>query len=195
MLERQWLILDNENKRFSFPYKEEYGEGVTLMLTHVKEQQFTTHHTDLLRKEENKELKVKLDIFRDRIRPGADEEWRVTVTDEKGNPAAAELLASMYDFSLDQIYPSQSWNFPSASLLRYRSAARFSRDNSFNTVYAGGYIPVSRKEVPGFRFDRFNWHGFSFYNNQILIRGTKSLAFDETVGNRIWHYQKTDGGD
>lgn len=181
LLERQWLILDNENKRFSFPYKEEYGEGVTLLLTHVKEQQFTTHHTDLLRKEENKELKVKLDIFRDKIRPGADEEWRVTVTDEKGNPAAAELLASMYDFSLDQIYPSQSWNFPSASFLRYRSAARFSRDNSFNTVYAGGYIPVSRKEVPGFRFDRFNWHGFSFYNNQILIRGTKSLAFDETV--------------
>ncbi|MDD5346596.1 MAG: alpha-2-macroglobulin family protein, partial [Proteiniphilum sp.] len=65
--------------------------------------------------------------------------------------------------------------------LRYRSAARFSRDNSFNTVYAGGYIPVSRKEVPGFSFDIFNWHGFSFYNNQILIRGTTSLAFDETV--------------
>lgn len=181
LLERQWLILENENRRFSFPYKEEYGEGVTLLLTHVKEQQFTTHHTDLLRKEENKELKVKLDIFRDKIRPGADEEWRVTVTDEKGNPAAAELLASMYDFSLDQIYPSQSWNFPSASLLRYRSAARFSRDNSFNKVNARGYIPVPWKVLPGFRFDRFNWHGFSFYNNQILIRGTKSLAFDETV--------------
>ena len=181
LLERQWLKLDNENRRFSFPYKEEYGEGVTLMLTHVKEQQFTTHHTDLLRKEENKELKVKLDIFRDKIRPGADEEWRVTVTDATGKPAVAELLASMYDYSLDQIYPSQSWSFPTASLLRYRSAARFSRDNSFNTVYAGGYIPVSRKEVPGFSFDIFNWQGFSFYSNQFLIRGTTSLALDETA--------------
>ena len=181
LLERQWFILENENRRFSFPYKEEYGEGVTLMLTHVKEQQFTTHHTDLLRKEENKELKVKLDIFRDKIRPGADEEWRVTVTDATGKPATAELLASMYDFSLDQIYPSHSWNFPSASLLRYRSAARFSRDNSFNRVNASGYIPVPWKELPGFRFDRFNWQGFSFYSNQILIRGSSSLAFDESV--------------
>lgn len=182
LLERRWLTLENENRRFSFPYREEYGEGVTLMLTYVKDQQFYSHHTDILREEEKEELQVKLDLFRDRIRPGSDEEWRITVTDAAGNPAAAELLASMYDFSLDQIYPSPAWSFPAASFSRYRSAARLTRDNSFSSVYGRGYIPVSWKEVPEFRFDRFNWHGFSFYNDLVLFRTSSAKQEDSAVG-------------
>ena len=185
LLERQWLTLDNENKRFTLPYREAYGEGVTLMLTHVKDEQFYSHHIDLLRKEEKKELKVKLDIFRDRIRPGGNEEWRVTVTDEKGNPAAAELLASMYDFSLDRIYPSQPWVLPTASSTRYRSAAPFSRDYSFNTSHGMGNAAHPWKSVPPFRFDSFNWHGFAFSNHQFFIRGimagTRAQSLSESV--------------
>lgn len=187
LLERKWLTLDKENRRFSIPYREEYGEGVTLMLSHVKDEQFVNHHIDLLRKEEKKELKVKLDIFRDRIRPGGNEEWRVTVTDEKGNPAAAELLASMYDFSLDRIYPSQPWVLPTASSTRYRSAAPFSRDYSFNTSHGMGNAAHPWKSVPPFRFDSFNWHGFAFSNHQFFIRGimagtrAQSLSESEVV--------------
>jgi uncharacterized protein YfaS (alpha-2-macroglobulin family) len=52
----------------------------------------------------DKELKVSFATFRDKIRPGARETWRVTVQAPPGTPAeerAAELLASMYDRSLD----------------------------------------------------------------------------------------------
>lgn len=181
LLERRWLTLEKENRRFLFPDQEEQGEGIVLTLTFVKDEQMYTHEVLLHREEEDVQLKVKLDIFRDRIRPGSDEEWRVTVSDAAGNPAAAELLASMYDFSLDQIYPSQSWTLPQASWSRDHSEAGLSRDQSFSTVYGSGYIPVPWKEEPSFRFDRFNWYGFSFYHHHIMTRGTSIKAREESA--------------
>ena len=53
---------------------------------------------------DDKELKIEFATFRDRIRPGAKETWRVTVKAPRGSSAearAAELLAYMYDRSLD----------------------------------------------------------------------------------------------
>jgi alpha-2-macroglobulin len=76
---------------------------------------------------DNKELSLSFSTFRDRIRPGARETWRVTVKDPAGRPVeagGAELLAYMYDRSLDlfaphtpprllSLYPTRTW-FPAS---------------------------------------------------------------------------------
>ncbi|MDR0422331.1 MAG: hypothetical protein LBH72_04885 [Proteiniphilum sp.] len=161
LLERKWIGLDNESRLFRFPRREEYKEGITLMLTYVKNEEFYTRQTDILPEKENGDLKVKLDVFRDRIRPGAEEEWRITVTGADGNPAPAEVLASMYDFSLDNIYPSQEWTFSSFPLTPYFSRMRLSGDRSFYGRTAVSSIPVQWKEIIAFEFDSFNWFGYS----------------------------------
>ena len=56
------------------------------MLSYFKDEEFYTHRSDLRSVKESKELTVKLSVFRDKIRPGAEEEWRVTVMDASGNP-------------------------------------------------------------------------------------------------------------
>ena len=69
--------------------------------------------------------------FRDRIRPGARETWRVTRQGARGRAGearAAELLAYMYDRSLDAFVPSQS-------------AER--RSCSTRTAPQGGYLRAS----------------------------------------------------
>src|SRR5262249_52800581 len=65
----------------------------------------------------DKELEVAFATFRDKIRPGAKETWRVTVKPPEGSgdetrpagadagPKVAELLAYMYDRSLDAFVP------------------------------------------------------------------------------------------
>lgn len=68
-MERKWITLNNENRRFAFPYKTEYKNGITLMLTYVIKEQFHAHKVNMLSEKERKELKVKLDVFRDKIRP------------------------------------------------------------------------------------------------------------------------------
>lgn len=175
LVEREWITIDNENRLFSVPYKESYKEGVTLMLTYVKDEKFYAQKVDIVPQEKKTELKVSLEVFRDKIRPGAEEEWKVKVTDNDGKPAAAELLASMYDFSLDNIYPSLNWRLTSMYSGSYFSTMRFDRDMSFDGEGMSAYFPSRRKEVTPFVFDRFNWYGYSLYYQNIIIRGASVM--------------------
>jgi hypothetical protein len=50
----------------------------------------------------NKELTLKFETFRDKLQPGQQEQWKMTIRGKKADKVAAELLAAMYDASLDQ---------------------------------------------------------------------------------------------
>src|SRR5690606_38406054 len=56
------------------------------------------------------ELEIETLTFRDKLQPGTDETWSFKIKGPKGEQVAAELLASMYDASLDQFKPQQ-WQF------------------------------------------------------------------------------------
>jgi len=45
--------------------------------------------------------------FRDKLKPGAEETWELTIRGAKGEMVASELLATLYDASLDQFLPHQ----------------------------------------------------------------------------------------
>jgi hypothetical protein len=55
----------------------------------------------------NKELTVALKTWRDKLEPGDDESWTITVSGKKGEQVTAEMLMSMYDASLDAFVPHE----------------------------------------------------------------------------------------
>jgi len=57
----------------------------------------------------NKELNISYQTFRDKLLPGANEKWTVKISGNKGEKVAAEMLAGMYDASLDQ-FKGHRWN-------------------------------------------------------------------------------------
>lgn len=57
----------------------------------------------------NKELNITYQTFRDKLLPGANEKWTVKISGNKGEKVAAEMLAGMYDASLDQ-FKEHRWN-------------------------------------------------------------------------------------
>jgi hypothetical protein len=68
----------------------------------------------------NKKLDITFASFRSKLLPGQEEEWQVKIAGSKGEKVAAELLAGMYDASLDVFHASflefqsfQSQLFPS----------------------------------------------------------------------------------
>lgn len=161
LLERKWIELNNENRTFIFPYKENYKNGITLMLNYVKDEKFYSHTINMLLEEEKKVLNITLDVFRDKIRPGAKEEWRISIKDNKGNPSIAEVLASMYDMSLDKIYQTYAWVFNPIDKSSYWSKVRLNSDGSDLTQQTTGNLRYKFKEYNHFEFDFFNWYGFS----------------------------------
>jgi uncharacterized protein YfaS (alpha-2-macroglobulin family) len=58
----------------------------------------------------NKDLQLAWGTHRDKLQPGAAEEWTLTIKGNKKEKVAAELLAGMYDASLDA-FRSHSWNW------------------------------------------------------------------------------------
>ena len=93
-----------------FSYREEYGSGLRLTYAWVKDGNCYTHSATISRPMPEKQLNIKWTTFRDRLTPGQHEEWTLQVTQPDGNPATAQMMAAMYDKSLDEIYP-HGWHF------------------------------------------------------------------------------------
>ncbi len=75
----------------------------------VKENSFNTDHSYVSVPFDNYDLDVKLATMRDKLSPGAEETWEVTVRDYKDKPLEAALLAGMYDASLDEFARNHWW--------------------------------------------------------------------------------------
>jgi hypothetical protein len=60
---------------------------------------------------DNNHLEIKVESFRDKTKPGAEEEWRIRIKDQKGVQNKSEVLTTMYDASLD-VFNKNEWLFP-----------------------------------------------------------------------------------
>lgn len=82
--------------------------GFAVRATLVSDHQLVTAEAALTVPWSDRRLRLELVSFRDRLRPGESETFRVVVRDPEGRPVeagAAELLAAMYDRALDAFRP------------------------------------------------------------------------------------------
>lgn len=110
ILTRKRLELSEENRTISVPFQKEYGDVITASFTFVKEGKLYTEQLKINRKLQDKTLAIKTETFRDKLMPGGRENWKLKVVDKDTLAVSAEILASMYDASLDQIMPFK-WYF------------------------------------------------------------------------------------
>ena len=136
-----------------FTYKEAYGNGLLLTFAWVKNGIAYKHSTTITRPVPDKHLKLQWETFRDRLKPGQQEEWKLSIKDKDGKPAQAQLLAVLYDKSLDQLashywglYPSIWIPLPSASWTTM----------SFSGTSASGQQYASMLTVPDLEFSHFD---------------------------------------
>jgi hypothetical protein len=82
----------------------------------------------------NKDLKIEYLFFRSKVKPGGSETWKIKVSGYKEETVETELVASMYDASLDQIFEN-SWTKPEvwpfkSSEVAWASSTNFGTTNS-----------------------------------------------------------------
>lgn len=205
---RELIKVSNSNRLFTIPYKTEYGDNVYLSLTYVKDEKFYNKQVYLKKQSEEKDSKLvlKLESFRDKMRPGSAETWTLSIKDAKGNTMSAEILASMYDASLDKLYNTYytQWqiNMPSESI-EYLLPANYNYPWLGEGYYRNYplYRPLDKLVMKNFSFDKINWYGFDFrnprlnyteeqdmylYNNlneeKVMVRGTNSVLAGRVPG-------------
>ncbi len=179
VLESKWIIFNNEIKEFEFPFKGEYGAGVTVMFTFMKDEKCFTKQVQITRKVIEKKLTPELSVFRDKLKPGEKAEWTITIPECSKNKTEAELMTEMYDASLDAIRP-HNWNFNP----EYRERVNFTplwSSNDFSLSIDNVYFGYDRINVADFQFNSLNWFGLEINGTRnsrpIMIRGAKSMNF------------------
>jgi Bacterial Alpha-2-macroglobulin MG10 domain/Alpha-2-macroglobulin family/MG2 domain len=106
-----FITIYNEKKNFIFPATEADRGGFGVAHFFVKHNRFYSHYQNISVPWTNKELSISYETFRDKTLPGSEEKWKLKITGYKKDKIAAEMLASMYDASLDQFQP-HDWNVP-----------------------------------------------------------------------------------
>ncbi|MFZ2054828.1 MAG: alpha-2-macroglobulin family protein [Candidatus Aminicenantales bacterium] len=122
LLSRRWTEAGKDGGVVEIPVGEKLRGGFGVRVTTLRDHQFISQAENIFVPWDNKQLDLSFSSFRDKLTPGGRETWRVSVKTPSGEPAvqgAAELLAYMYDRSLDifarhfppyvpNIYPSQA---------------------------------------------------------------------------------------
>ncbi len=131
----------------------------------------------------NKDLNISYETFRDKLLPGANEKWKVKITGNKGDKVAAEMLASMYDASLDQFKP-QNWYRPNIWPGLYNTISW--TENGFEKVNSDEYNKADHEYLNGVAksydrlLDSYSYGGGSYRNGMVYMQtmSVGSVAFD-----------------
>lgn len=193
VFENKWIKVSNENIKFSVPYKVEYDDVLYITLTYIKGEKYYNQNIRLEKDKEklNAPLSLKMKVFRDKLRPGQEETWTLSVKDAKQNPVFAEVLASMYDSSLDKLgYYTSDWDIKmfyesttSDYGWRYISGLN-DYQKQFSPMLLMLLWKISDLNYNYYVFDQLDKFGFNFYgsltgdyNNYILGQSTGGTAF------------------
>jgi hypothetical protein len=99
----------NAPKKFEVPVSEQDRGGMDMNFAFIQHNRVYSGSQRFDIPWSNKELNISYQTFRDKLLPGSKETYTVKITGNKGDKVAAEILASMYDASLDQ-YKPHYWN-------------------------------------------------------------------------------------
>ena len=144
-----FFSFSNDKKSFDFKISEEDRGGFGVNQFFIKDNRFYAISNTINVPWSNKELNISFDTYRDKTLPGSEEKWKVKISGNKGEKVAAEMLASMYDASLDQFKP-HSWEsldiWPKYNgYNKWQSRQNFTMVNSFEKYWEEKYIEQKEK--------------------------------------------------
>lgn len=143
-----------------FTYKEEYGNGLVLLYGWMKNGQAYTYQTTIKRPVPDMKLHLKWETFRDRLVPGQQEEWTLTIMDPDRKPAKAQLMATLYDKSLDQLTKHDMSLTPYVSL---PTPVANWRSSTWGESVGFGHVKMPTPNLPGLPFNIFDHSVFPVY--------------------------------
>lgn len=166
MIEDGTIALDSTLVNKVFRYSERYGNGIHIAFAWVKDGVAYSRHYEIYRPLPDKNLNLKWNTFRNRLTPGQKEEWQLSITDNVGNPVKANVIATLYDKSLDAI-KKHNLVFDDP---RYISLKSYDwKVNRAPDVFASGIMNFEYGNVAPFLFSRFDMQTY-FVIGQAPIR-------------------------
>ena len=190
IIERKFFSLTDEQKRIEIPIEEKHRGNLGVHFTFVKHNRVYTHSRTIVVPWSNKNLDISFETFRNKLKPGEKEEWRLKIRGkfgskgEPGEKVAAEMLATLYDASLDAFRPLYwGFNIYPHHYIRHR----WQSNNYFNVVHSRLIGVLQKYSGYAKYYDRLNWFGFYWrgnygYDNRVDGARLESFRRQEFTG-------------
>ncbi len=155
-------LMDASMKENEIAIEEIHRGNLAFHTTFMRNNRFYTRSSIITVPYTNKELDIQFETFRNKLLPGQAEEWKLILKDKKGEKAAAEMVATMYDASLDAFRPN-NWYFGiyQSYYARLHWTSGVARMASSTEFYE---IPGDYATIPSRAYDLLNYFGLGFYD-------------------------------
>jgi hypothetical protein len=158
IVDKKIITIDKEQKRIEIPILEKHRGNLGVHLTFIKNNRMYSHNQNVTVPWSNKKLDISFETFRNKLLPGSKEEWRLRIKGPGGDQVASEMVAALYDASLDA-FRSHNWGF---NVFPHHYNSRNWQDNNYFSTSGsqligrlGGHSSVIVKP-----YDILNWFGF-----------------------------------
>ena len=178
------ITLNNNSKSISIPVTENDLGGFVVNYSYAFANNFKSNRHSIPVPYPATDLQIETMTFRDKIAPGIDETWSFKVKGARGGKVSAELLASMYDASLDQFRPHY-WSFYPLSKPNYYSQIRTNAQHSFTISNFYTFPHPNNLSYPMLNFDSFDWFGLNFVSGGMFNSSRRLYKTAAPVANRM----------
>ena len=162
LISRDWIKV-KDNKIVEIPVKAPTGqERIKLICSGMHNLEQETRMVTLIPEEQLRKLEISTETFRDRITPGAPEQWKFRFS-YAGKPVAGiPVMAVMTDISLNSIAPFRWYFNPSSEIPRHIPG---SIEGSSVSNRSWTQWPRSLRHSIGYssEFPAWNFYGYSLY--------------------------------
>ncbi|HLC83803.1 MAG TPA: alpha-2-macroglobulin family protein, partial [Bacteroidia bacterium] len=160
IIKKEFITLNKEQKLIEIPIEEKHRGNFSFHYVFVKNNRVYSQNGVFTVPFTNKELDIEFETFRNKLLPGQNEEWKIKIKDRKGDKVAAEMMAALYDASLDAFKPN-NWYFNIYN--NYYSNLYWETNSGFGIVNAQLYsVDWNKYPYGAYKYyDQLNWFGYS----------------------------------
>lgn len=167
----QIITLHNEIKTIDIPITEADLGGFAVHYQTVFANAYINGNQTIVVEKPTQNLDFEVGTFRDKMQPGAEQTWQFKLKGLKKDLQTAEILASMYDASLDQFKP-HVWQKPYLPLYgHYWSQITINANDCFSNTEFNfyGFEPDNFNDYTQY-FDKMNWFGLELITYQNVLK-------------------------
>ena len=179
VVDTKLIQLNNNSKSFTIPVTKDDIGGFGFTYSFSVYNYFNSGSVQINVPYPSTQLQIETLTFRDKLEPGTDETWSFKIKGPKGDKVSAELLANMYDASLNT-FRGHYWSFYPLSRPTYYVSAVPNAHNSFGVNSFNTYLDNKWHSYSALSFDSFNWFRLNMGNarrfEKSRVRRTSMLS-------------------
>jgi uncharacterized protein YfaS (alpha-2-macroglobulin family) len=161
--EKVWISLSPKQTIVKIQPKINYEDGFAVQFTMVHQGAVYNSMQQVQIVDPQKELNIRFLTFRDKLQPGEKESWKLQISNNKGEKQMAEMVATLYDASLDDLR-QMNWNTNLQTSFNY---GFYNWNFNVNNVANPGYLWFLRRDrdysVITRSYENLNLFGYNYY--------------------------------